>query len=55
MKLCGAVLVAPAHGQGDSGLGLPSSGGHATVLTLHAIPLICFSLDLGRSGEADSG
>jgi hypothetical protein len=42
MKLRSAVLLAPAHSPGDNWPGLPSLGGHATVLTLHATPADLF-------------
>ena len=37
---------------GADGLGLPSSGGAQQVLTLHAIPNICFSYELGCGADA---
>ena len=49
MKLYGAGLVAPAHSLGDSGLGLPSSGGHATCHPVYDP----FKAELGC--DADNG
>ena len=40
-------------GQADWGFRL--QGARNKVLTLHAIPNICFSYELRRSGEADAG